>query len=93
METLGRVLLSQGKFDEANNAHQQHLEIARFFRDRQGEGRAYFQLGNVYRDWVKKITPSMFPPTSRQTPDSVCSQRLIHTPVNLYELDEDELTF
>ena len=45
---LGNTLKVMGKFEEAVICCRRHLEICQEHRDRVGEGRALYNLGNVY---------------------------------------------
>ena len=51
---LGNTLKVMGKFDEAVICCRRHLEICQEHRDRVGEGRALYNLGNVYHAKVRK---------------------------------------
>ena len=46
--SLGNTLKVMGKFEEAVICCRRHLEICQEHRDRVGEGRALYNLGNVY---------------------------------------------
>lgn len=45
---LGNTLKVMGRFDEAVICCKRQLEISKALEDQQGEGRALYNLGNVY---------------------------------------------
>lgn len=52
---LGNTLKVMGKFDEAVICCKRHLDLSKELNDRQSEGRALYNLGNVYHAKAKHI--------------------------------------
>lgn len=52
---LGNTLKVMGKFPEAIQCCERHLEISRSLGDRLSEGRALYNLGNVYHAHGKQL--------------------------------------
>lgn len=53
---LGNTLKVMGKFDEAALCCERHLTIAKSLGDRMSEGRALYNLGNVYHAKGKQMS-------------------------------------
>lgn len=52
---LGNTLKVMGRFDDAVRCCKRHLELSRELDDRLSEGRALYNLGNVYHAKGKHI--------------------------------------
>lgn len=53
---LGNTLKVMGRFDEAVLCCKRHLDLSQELSDRQSEGRALYNLGNVYHAKGKHIS-------------------------------------